>query len=183
MKKWIACMLVLAVCCSLFGCLAKTTAVERFLAATVKMDLSAMRAELIPDETTGSFYRKLQNASLRDEAVSALRDLYALVQYTIGETTTQNGGKQTVAVTLKAPDMERIRSLIDAQMMVSGDSPEKILGDMLEDGQISGNMMKEYTVSVTMTESDGDWKIPWGDKENADFAKALSLGEMIDFMD
>jgi hypothetical protein len=43
-------------------------------------------------------------------------------------------------------------------------------------------MMKEYTVSVKMTESDGVWKIPYGDKENVDFVKALALAEMIDFM-
>ena len=182
MKKWIACILIVAVCCSLFGCLAGTTAVESFLLATGKMDLSTMRAALVPDETTGSLYRKLQNTGLTDDAMTVLRDLYGLVRYTMGEVSAESKGEKTVTVTMQAPEMERIRSLISAELLVSGDSPEKILGDMLAEGTISRNMMKEYTVSVKMTESDGVWKIPYGDKANADFAKALALAEMIDFM-
>ena len=181
MKKWIACILIVALSCSLFGCISKMTAVENFLLATVKMDLPAMQAEMVPDESAGSVYMKLQNADLSDESLTALRGLYSLVQYTIGETSSE-GAEKYVSVTVKAPDMERIRSLAAAQILVSGNSADELIGDMLEDGSISGNMMKEYSVSVKMTETDGEWKIPYGDKANAEFAKILSLAEMIDFL-
>ncbi len=182
MKKWIACVLIVALSCSLFGCLAKMTAVENFLVAAGKMDPAAMRAELMPDEKTGSLYRKLQDADLTEEALTVLRDLYALVQYTMGETSAESNGEKTVTVTMRVPDMERIRSLVLAETLVSGNSAAKILGDMLAEGKIAQNMMKEYAVSVKMTESDGAWKIPYGDKENAEFAKALSLAEMMDLV-
>ena len=158
------------------------TAVENFLSATVKMDLSAMQAEMIPDESAGSVYMKLKNADLSDEALTALRGLYSLVQYKIGETSSADTGEKYVSVTLKAPDMERIRSLAEAQTLVSGYSADEVIVGMLEDGSIAGNMMKEYAVSVKMTETDGAWKIPYGDKANAELAKILSLAEMIDFV-
>ena len=94
----------------------------------------------------------------------------------------ENAGEQTVEITLKVPDFERILSLAKAQILVSGDSAASILEDMLSDGSISKSMMKDYSLSVKMTETDGDWKIPYGDKENADFVKALSLAEMLDFI-
>lgn len=182
MKKWIACILVIAFSCSLFGCLAKMTAVESFLLATGKMDFAAMRAELVPDEKAGSMYTKLQKVNLDEETLGVLTEFYSLMQYTIGESSSEAAGEQTVAITLKVPDVERILSLAKAQILVSGDSAASILEDMLSDGSISKSMMKDYSLSVKMTETDGGWKIPYGDKENADFVKALSLAEMLDFI-
>ena len=182
MKKWIACILVIAFSFSLWGCISKTTAVENFLLATGKMNFAAMRAELVPDEKAGSMYTKLQKISLDEETLDVLIEVYSLMQYTIGESSSENAGEQTVAITLKVPDIERILSLAKAQILVSGDSAASILEDMLSDGSISKSMMKDYSLSVKMTETDGDWKIPYGDKENADFVKALSLAEMLDFI-
>ena len=182
MKKIIACILVVAMSCALFGCLPEMTAVEKFLLAVGKMDIAAMQKELVPDETTGSFYRKLQNADLSEEALEVLRKLYSAVQYTIGEVSSENAKEKTVSVTIRIPDMEKIRSLATARILVSGDSPEMVLMAMLAEGQISSNMSKEYSFSVKMTETDGSFKIPYGDKANADFVKALALAEMFDFM-
>ena len=100
----------------------------------------------------------------------------------MGEISSDTVGEKTVSVTVRAPDMEKIRSLITAELLVSGKSSEKALGDMLAEGKISRNMMKEYNVSVKMEESDGEWKIPYGDKANAEFVKALALAEMMDLM-
>jgi hypothetical protein len=182
MKKTIAFVLILALCAAFSGCMAKMTPTESFLLATRKMDLAAMRAELTADEKAGSLYTKLQNADLDEETLTALRDLYSLVQYTMGEVSSVGKGEQTVSLTLRVPDMERIRSLVTSQVLVLGASPESILEGMLADGSVSKNMMKEYSVSVRMTEVDGEWKIPYGDRENADFVKALSVAEMIDFL-
>ncbi len=182
MKKWIAFILIVVISCSLFGCLSKTTAVERFLLATKDMGFEAMRAELVPDEKTGSMYTKLQKTDPDEDTLRILTEFYSLMQYTVGEASSDTAGEQTVSVTMKVPDVERILSLAKAQLLVSGDSAAEIIENMLEDGSISKNMMKEYSLSVKMTETDGAWKIPYGDKENADFVKALSLAEMLDFI-
>ena len=182
MKKIMALLLIAGICCSLFGCVGKMTPVENFLLAVKKMDLAAMKTELTPDETTGSFYLKLQSLRASDaESLRVIRDLYALVQYTMGETAAAQNGAKTVSVTLKVPDMERIRSLAEAQNLVSGDSTEKIVGDMIANGSVTKSMMKEYSFAVKITETDGVWRIPYGDKENAAFAEALALADMIDF--
>ena len=183
MKKWIACILVVAMSCSLFGCLAKMTPVENFLMATVKMDFASMQNEIVPDEKVGSFYLKLRNLKKTDEeAVGALRELYSFIKYTMGETVSVSETEQKVSLTLKVPDMEKIRSLANAQILVSGDSAYAVVCNMIESGSISDSMMKEYSLSVKITKTESGWKIPYGDKENADFVKALALAEMIDFM-
>lgn len=183
MKKWIACLLIVAMSCSLFGCLAKMTPVENFLLATIKMDFTSMQNEIVPDEKTGSFYLKLQNLKEPNEdAVRVLKELYSHVKYTMGETVSVSESEQKVAVTLKVPDMERIRSLAKAQMLVSGNSASETLNQMISDGTVSESIIKEYSLSVKITKTEGGWRIPYGDKENADFVKALALAEMIDFM-
>lgn len=182
MKKMIALILTVAIGCLLFGCLPKMTATENFLLAIRKMDMNAMCAEMVVDESSGSLYRKLKHTELKADAASVLTELYGLMQYTIGTVSDGENGSKTVALTLKLPDMQRIRSLAEAQVLVSGDSASSVVGDMIADGSVSKNMMKEYSLSVKMTQTDGTWKISCGDKENADFVKALSLGEMIDFI-
>ena len=181
MKKTIAFVLIVAISCSLFGCMAKMTPVENFLLATKKMDIASMRAEIVPDETVGSLARKLENADIDEESLQALKAIYALVQYTVGEISTE-GNVKKVAVTLKAPDMERIRALTSTQILVSGDTASAVIGEMVEDGSVSKSMMKEYSVSVKMIQTDGVWLIPCGDKENADFVNALAIAEMIEFL-
>lgn len=181
MKKTIAFVLIVAISCSLFGCMAKMTPVENFLLATKEMDIASMRAEIVPDETVGSLARKLENADIDEESLQALKAIYALVQYTVGEISTE-GNVKKVAVTLKAPDMERIRVLTSTQILVSGDTASAVIGEMVEDGSVSKSMMKEYSVSVKMIQTDGVWLIPCGDKENADFVNALAIAEMIEFL-
>ena len=183
MKKWIACILIVAMSCSLFVCLAKMTPVENFLLATMKMDFTSMQNEIVPDEKMGSFYLKLQNWKQTDEeAVRVLKELYSVVKYTMGETVSVSETEQRVSLTLRVPDMEKIRSLANAQVLVSGDSAYAVVGNMIASGSISDSMIKEYALSVKITKTESGWKIPYGDKENADFVKALALAEMIDFM-
>ena len=182
MKKWIACLLIVAMSCSLFGCLAKMTPVENFLLATRKMDFTSMQNEIVPDEKTGSFYLKLQNVKADEDVLRVLKELYSLVKYTMGETVSVSENEQKVSLTLKVPDMEKIRTLANAQILVSGNAAHAVVGNMIESGSISDSMMKEYSLSVKITKTESGWKIPYGDKENADFVKALALAEMIDFM-
>ena len=181
MKKTIAFILIVAIGCSLTGCFQQMTPVENFLLAIKKMDLAAVRAEMVPDGTTGSAYSRLENADLSEESMQVLRELYSLVQYTMGETVGAEGGTKLVSLEMKVPDMERIRSLVMTQILVSGDSASVVIGEMIADGSVS-QYMKEYSFAVKMTETDGAFKIPYGDKENAEFVKAIAIVEMIDFL-
>ena len=183
MKKMLALVLVLCMCSALFGCASAMTPAEKFLMAVRKADFSAMKAELVSDEKVGSFYLKLQNMSaLNEEATAALVDLYSLMEYTIEETSSEKDGVKTAAVKIKIPDMARILSLAEAQMFVSAASPAAIIGEMISNGSVQ-KTMKELSFTVKMTQTDGAWKIPYGDKENAELVKALALAELIDFMD
>jgi hypothetical protein len=78
--------------------------------------------------------------------------------------------------------MEKIRTLANAQILVSGHDAHTVVGNMIESGLISDGAIKEYSFSVKITKTESGWKIPYGDKENVDFVKALALAEMIDFM-
>ena len=178
MKRILA--LFLAVCTLVLfaGCAGKMTSAENFLLAVKKMDFEAMKNELVPDQKLGSLYLKL-DSDVDETALSALQNLYALAQYTIGEISEESSAEQTVEVTLKIPDMERIREQARAKVMVSAETAEKIVGDMIADGSISKTMIVESTFSVKMVKTEDGWKIPYA--ENKDLAKALSIENMIEF--
>ena len=180
MKKIITFMLAVCILFSLAGCSGSMTSAEKFLLAVKKMDFSAMKNEMVPDETFGSLYLKLDTAPAED-SVLALRNLYSLVQYSMGEITEESANEKTVEITLKTPDVKRICEQTRAKVMASSDSAENIVGTMISDGSIAKTMMTEIRVSVKMTKTDGEWKIPFGDKENKEFADALAIGDMMDF--
>ena len=179
MKKILAFFLAVCTFFMFVGCSGKTTSAERFLLAVKKADFAAMKNELIPDDKLGSLYSKLDSVPAED-TLAALGKLYALVHYTVGEISEERG-VQTVSITLKVPDMERICNLAKVEAMASANSAEKIVGDMIADGSVAKNMMLENTFSVKLTEENGVWKIPYGDKENQAFAQALAIEDMIDF--
>ncbi len=180
MKKIVAFFFAVCMIVSFAGCSGKMTSAEKFLLAVKKMDFSAMKNELVPDEKLGSLYLKL-DAVPQEDTLLTLRNLYALVHYTVGEVSEAQRGVQTVSITLKVPDMERICNLARVDVMASANSAEKIIGDMIADGSITQSMMLENTFSVKMTEENGVWEIPYGDKENEAFAQALAIEDMIDF--
>ena len=181
MKKIIALVLAVWMVFSLTGCSENMTSAERFLLAVKQMDFTAMKNELIPETKLGSLYVKLDSGlSLEEESMRALCDLYALVRYSVGEITEESGKEKTVEITLKLPDMQRIRDQVKAKVMVSAETAEKIVGDMLADGTIEKTLIQESTFSVKMIRTDdGEWKIPY--EENKNFAEALAIENMIDF--
>ena len=180
MKKIIVFLLTLSILFTLVGCSGNMTSAERFLLAVKKMDFSAMKNELLPDQKVGSLYLKLDSAPAEDSLLT-LRNLYALVKYTVGEISEESNGVQTVEITLKVPDMERICSLAKVHAMGSGESAETIVGNMIADGSVTQGMMLEKTVSVKMVAEDGICKIPYANTENKAFAEALAIEAMIDF--
>lgn len=180
MKKIIAFALAVCVLFSLTGCSESMTSAERFLLAVKKMDFAAMKTELVADETFGSFYLKLDTKPEEDSLLT-LRNLYALVQYSIGEISEETADEKTVEITLKALDVKRICDQVRAKVMASAKTAEQIVGEMIADGSVAKTMMTESTFSVKMKKMDGEWKIPFEDAENKAFAEALAIDDMMDF--
>ena len=178
MKKIIALLLAVWMLFSLTGCSESMTSAERFLLAVKKMDFEAMKTELVPDQKLGSLYLKL-DSNVDEAALSALRNLYALAQYTIGEISEESSAEKTVEITLKVPDMERIREQARAKAMASSDTAETVVGDMIADGSVSKTMIVECKISVKMVKTEDGWKIPYA--ENKDLAQALAIENMIEF--
>lgn len=181
MKKIIALVLAVWMIFSLSGCSENMTSAERFLLAVKKMDFASMKNELVADEKLGSLYWKLDSdLALEEESQIALRNLYALVRYTMGEISEENTTEKTVEITLKVPDMKRIREQVKAKVMASSGTAETIVGEMISDGTIEKTMILESTISVKMTKTDdGEWKIPYAANKN--LAGALAIEDMIDF--
>ena len=180
MKKIIAFMLAVCVLFSLTGCSGTMTSAERFLVAVKKMDFAAMKNELVPDETFDSLYLKL-DTKLEEDTVLALRNLYNLVQYSIGEISEEQADEKTVEITLKVPDMKRICDQTKAKVMATANTAENIVGNMIADGSIAKTMMTENTFTVKLKKTDGEWKIPFEDAENKAFAEALVIDDMMNF--
>ena len=140
-----------------------------------------MKNELVPDESIGSLYRKLQNTSdIGEDSLRVLRDLYSMITYTVGESSESENGIKTVQITMKIPDMERIRSHVQTKILVSADSAETIVGNMIADGSIAKGWMSEHTFSVELKETDGVFKIDYDSKANAQWKEALAIEKMID---
>ena len=183
MKKIVSLLLLAALAVTLFGCSEMMTSAENFLIAVKKMDFEAMKKELYPDDRAGSLHLQLDNYadSLTSEDMETLKALYSLTQYTMGEESAAEKGVKTVSVTLKYPDVARIKSLADTKIMVSAESASKTVSDMIADGSIAKSYMTEKTISVKMVEKDGVWLLPYTESDNAALVSALLLSEMLRF--
>lgn len=175
MKKIIAMMLAIILSFSLCACSVKMTAAENYLIALKKLDTEGMKAAVDTEE----FLDILNRAS--DEEKEVLQKLYALIQYTVGEQTEENGAK-FIAMTLKVPDMKRLIELVKKQILVSAESAEKVISDMIDDGTVARTLMTEKTVSVKMIAKDGEWVIAVEDSENDAFMDVLALTDTVSFI-
>lgn len=169
MKKILCLQLVFIFIFVFCACSAQMTAVENYLIAVKNMDMEGISGSL------GGEDRNLEilDRNLNEEEEEALRKLYALMQYSMGEQTEENGAR-FVDVTLQIPDVQRIFELVDKQILVSAESAEKLVLDMIESGAVEKTMMIEKKISVKMIESDGKWLIDSGDA-NKDFFDAVGL--------
>ena len=175
MKKIIAMMLAIILSFSLCACSVKMTAAENYLIALKKLDTEGMKVAVDTEE----FLDILNRAS--DEEKEVLQKLYALIQYTVGEQTEENGAK-FIAMTLKVPDMKRLIELVKKQILVSAESAEKVISDMIDDGTVARTLMTEKTVSVKMIAKDGEWVIAVEDSENDAFMDVLALTDTVSFI-
>lgn len=165
MKKMVAALLVAVMILSLCSCSAGMTAAEKYLIAVKKLDMQGLGTV---QPMTEILYRNLD-----DEEKATLLDLYALLQYTIGEVSEENGVK-FVSVTLKTPDVKRIFDLVDKQILVSAETAQQVISGMLESGTIAKTMMTEKTFLVKMVETDGQWLVDSG-VANQEFLDTVGL--------
>ncbi len=175
MMKKIACLLLTAVFLTvLCGCSTQMTAVENYLIAIKKQDFEGAANTLSGKEQhlEASLYQ-----NLNEDEKEVLQKLYALMQYSIGEETEENGVK-FVSVNLKTPDVQRIFALADKQILVSAESMEKIVSDMIDNGSVAKTMMSEKTFLVRMTENDGKWLVDSG-KVNQAFFDAVGFETVV----
>ena len=180
MKK-IVCLFLAAVLMFAFcSCSSEMTAAEDFLIALKQMNIDAMKQELIPETEAGSLYTKL-DTSLTEAERAVLQKLYGLTQYTVGEVIEEDGAR-FVSMTLKTPNAKRIAELADKQILVSAESAENIVSDMIDGGTVAKTLMTEKTVSVKMTEKDGAWLVDYEAAENAAFRETLAISEILNFI-
>ena len=177
MKKIVCLLLAMVFLTVLCGCSTQMTAVENYLIALKKADMNGMETALTSSDTTQS---ALFN-HLNEDEKAALQSLYALIQYTIGEVAEEKDAK-FVDVTLKIPNMQKILSLAEKQMLVTAESGEQIIREMVGDGTVTKTLMTEMTVSVKMTQASGVWKIARDDNENRAFFDAIALTNMMQFI-
>lgn len=184
MKKMLSLLMVAVMLVSLFGCVAKSSHAEELLIAARAIDLDTMSAHAVLPKTSSAVpfaQEKVYAAQLQEEEKNVLVSLYAMLQYTMGEESSVEDGVKTVAVTLKAPDFTRIKSLVHTEILVSGKSAEQIVSGMIENGLIEKSYMTEKKITVKMVEQDGEFYVSCYEKDNAELFDALALLDMLRF--
>lgn len=182
MKRLLSVCLILCFVVSFSACGAKMTPVEEALIAVKSMDAEAFSVCMTSDsEMALSRIVGMVKADITEEERATLQSLYGLIRYTMGEESEEMGGVKTVKVTVKLPDMARVRTLAEKKILVSAETANAVVSEMLASGEIEGNYMLEAVWEVKMTEEDGKWLIPYTDKANDAFVSGLYLSEMLTF--
>ena len=184
MKKMLSLLMIAVMLVSLFGCVAKSSHAEELLIAAKAVDLDAMSAHAVLPKTSSAVpfaQEKFYAAQLHEDEKSVLVSLYAMLQYTMGEESAVEDGMKTVAVTLKAPDFARLKSLMHTELLVSAKSAEQIVSGMIENGLIEKSYMTEKKITVKMVEQDGEFYVSCNEKDNAELFDALALLDMLRF--
>lgn len=155
---------------------------ENALIAVKAMDMDAFSSYMTADsQTTLSRVIGTFETGVSEEERETLKGLYGLIRYTMGEESEASGETKTVSVTVKIPDMERVKSLAEKKILVSAETANAVVSEMLESGEIANNYMLDVTWQITMKEEDGGWRIPYSDKVNEAFVGGLYLSEMFTF--
>ncbi len=177
MKKILSLLLIAAMAMMLFACGGSMNPAETALIAVKKLDLEAFSASMTADSETALSRLKTAKAALDASETETLTRLYAMITYTMGEENESDQGK-TVSLTVKLPDMARIITLTEKKSLVSAQTAEEIVSEMLESGEIAAAYMLEKTWELTVCKEDGAWKLPYTDKANAALVNDLALAEM-----
>ena len=182
LKRLLSLCLVLCIVVSFSACAGEMSPVENALIAVKGMDMDAFSSQMTSDsEVALSRMISTFKTSVDEEERETLKGLYGLIRYTMGEEIEGKSGEKTVAVTVKIPDMARVRTLAEKKILVSAETANVVISDMIASGEIAGYYMLDKTFQIKVIEEDGKWLILYNDKANADFVSALYLAEMMTF--
>ncbi len=185
MKRTLAFLLLAAMLLSFVGCGLKSSHAEDFLLGVRTMDFDAMSTHVFMPTASSTIpfaEEKHYEAMLNEQKKSVLISLYSMLQYTMGEESEVEDGTKTIAVTLKTPDFARIRSLVQAKLLVSGASASELVSAMVESGEIAKSYMKEKNLKVKMAEKDGEFYVLYNERDNAELLEELSFIETLRFL-
>lgn len=156
--------------------------VENALIAVKSMDINAFASCMTADsETSLSRIVASFDSDLSEEEKETMKKLYGLIRYTMGEETSVSEDTKTITVSVKIPDMARVRTLAEKKILVSAETANDVLSAMLENGEIASYYMLDVTWQIVMKKKDGKWRISYADKANEPFVSALYLTEMTSF--
>ena len=181
MKKIVSFVLLAAVIFVFVGCSGGMSPVEEALLAVRKVDIAALEKLLTPETRAVTDSMREYDKMLDTERQDVLLSLYALLEYTMGEESALDNGVKTVSVTVRAPDMARIRALAEKRVLASGEAVYEAVDAMLRDGSVAKSYMVERTLAVRLEQRDGAWRIPYSEAANGAPLEMLSLSEMLRF--
>lgn len=182
MKRLLSICLIFCFAVSLSACSGDMSPVENALIAVKSMDMEAFSSYMTSDsEAVLSRIIGAFKTSVSVEEQETMKSLYALIRYTMGEESSVAGGTKTVTVTAKIPDMARVRTLAEKKILVSAETANSVISEMLASGEITSHYMLDVTWQIVVREEDGKWLIPYSDKANDAFVSALYLAEMTAF--
>jgi hypothetical protein len=156
--------------------------IENALIAVKSMDMNAF-ASYMTSDSEASLSRVVTSfeTGLTEEEKGTMRNLYSLIRYTMGEEVPLSEDTKAVTVSVKIPDMARVRTLTEKKILVSAETANEVISGMLESGEIAGYYMLDTTWQIMVKKEDGKWKISYADKANEPFVSALYLAEMTAF--
>ncbi len=178
MKKLLS--LLLTVClllAALTACSDGMSAAENALISLKDMDMEAF-ASFMTSDSDAELSRICATYEGLDEAEKAtLKRVYGQLRYTMGETSEEANGKKTVSVTVKLPDIAKLRTLANAQI-VFGKTANESVTELLDKGTAE---IREITWEIALAEENGAWLVVYTEKANAAFLADLGLSELIGF--
>ncbi len=181
MKKIVSLIFLLSALMLFVCCTAEESPVEMFLAAVGRYDIDTM-ANMMTQDTAASGERLAEyDRQLELEERDTLRRLYSCLVYTVEQETEPTENTRMVRVNVSAPDMEKILTYAEAEVLVSGGTAEDIVHEMLDDGMIAESCMTEKTVDILFEKQNDRWLIPYSEEANAGLVKLLSMDVVLRF--
>ena len=119
MKKIVFLIFLLSALMLFVCCTAEESPVEMFLAAVGRYDIDTM-ANMMTQDTAASGERLSEyDRQLELEERDTLRRLYSCLVYTVEQETEPTENTRMVRVNVSAPDMEKILTYAEAEVLVS----------------------------------------------------------------
>ncbi len=161
------------------SCMETMNPAENALIAVKSLDIDAFYGYMTSDADSMRVCDAYEKLSQTER--ETLKTLYGLIQYTVVKESAVSNGMKTVEMTIKHPDMERVRTLADKKILVSAETAEAVILTMLESDEIAGHYMLSESFEIVLKEENGKWKVAYQEKENQAFLEMFYLSEMFSF--